>query len=127
MFVSTRDACLGQMAAAFLKDAVKGRILVLTAGMDAAKAVDPDMVKVMAEKNLDLAYRVPQSLDGVLAGMNRDPHRVIFIGPKETTPDLSCARVETWNIVTPAIPSLEAVRKIRDEIELRVKTGFPSP
>lgn len=127
LFVSNKDACLSQMAAAFLKDAVKGRMLVWTAGMDAVKAVDPDMVRVMAEKNLDLKYRVPQSLDGVLTGMNRDLHRVIFIGPKETTPDLACASVETWDIVTPGTPSLEAFRKIRDEIELRVKTGFPSP
>ncbi len=124
LFVSNKDACLSQMAAAFLKDAVKGRMLVLTAGMDAAKAVDPDMARVMAEKNLDLKYRVPQSLDGVLAGMDKDPHRVIFIGLKDTTPDLSCANVETWDIVTPQIPSLEAFRTLRDEIELRVKTEF---
>lgn len=127
LFVSNKDACLGQMAAAFVKDAVKGRSVVLTAGMDAAAAVDPDMVRVMAEKNLDLKYRVPQSLDQILPGMDRDPHQVIFIGPKETTPDLPYAGVETWDIVTPATPSLEAFRHLRDEIELRVKRGFPRP
>ena len=62
LFVSNKDACLCQMAAAFLKDAVKSRILVLTAGVDAAEAVDPDMVRVMAEKHLDLKYRIPQSI-----------------------------------------------------------------
>jgi arsenate reductase len=126
LFISNKDACLGQMAAAFLKEAVKGRVLVLTAGVDAAAAVDQDMVRAMAEKHLDLKYRVPQSLDGVLAGLARPPHRVIFIGAKETTPDLPHARIETWDIVKSAIPSLEELRNLRDEIELRVKTGFPS-
>jgi arsenate reductase len=125
LFVSNKDACLGQMAAAFVKDAVKGRILVLTAGTDAAAAVDPDMVRAMAEKHLDLKYRVPQSLDGVLAGLDGPPHRVIYIGPKETTPALPYARVETWDIVKDETPSLEGVRTLRDEIELRVKTEFP--
>jgi len=127
LFVSNKDACLSQMAAAFVKDAAKGRSVVLTAGMDPAPAVDPDMVRVMAEKNLDLKYRVPQSLDGVLAGMNKAPHRVIFIGPKETTPDLPYARIETWDIKKDATPSLEAVRNLRDEIELRVKRELEFP
>jgi hypothetical protein len=78
----------------------------------------------MAEKSLDLAYRVPQSLAEVLAGMNKDFHRVIFIGPKQTVPDLPFAGVETWDIATPEISSLEAFRNLRDTIELRVKTGL---
>lgn len=126
LFISNKDACLSQMAAAFLKDTVKGRSLVLTAGVDAAAAVDPDMVRAMAEKHLDLKYRVPQSLDGVLAGLARPPHRVIFIGPKEATPDLPHAGIETWDIVKPATASLEELRTLRDEIEWQVKTGFPS-
>jgi len=124
LFVSNKDACCSQMAAAFVKDAVKGRYLVLTAGIKAAESVDPDMVKVMAEKHLDLAYRVPQSLNEVSTGMNKDPHRIIFIGPKEKTPNLPYARVETWDIATPEISSLEALRNLRDTIELRVKTGL---
>jgi arsenite transporter/arsenate reductase (thioredoxin) len=124
LFVSNKDACTSQMAAAFVKDAVKGRSLVLTAGINAAAAVEPYMVRVMAEKSLDLAYRVPQSLAEVLAGMNKDFHRVIFIGPKQTAPDLPFAGVETWDIATPEISSLEAFRTLRDTIALRVKTGF---
>jgi multimeric flavodoxin WrbA/protein-tyrosine-phosphatase len=125
LFVSNKDACCSQMAAVFVKEAVKGKIIVLTAGKDAAETVDPEVVMVMAEKHLDLKYRVPQSLEKVLAGLARPPHRVIFIGPKETTPDLPYARVETWDIVTPGTPSLDAFRTLRDEIESRVKTGFP--
>jgi multimeric flavodoxin WrbA/protein-tyrosine-phosphatase len=124
LFISNKDACTSQMAAAFVKDAVKGRSLVLTAGINAAAAVDPYMVRVMAEKSLDLAYRVPQSLAEVSAGMNKDYHRVIFIGPKQTAPDLPFAGVEIWDIAPPEISSLEAFRNLRDTIELRVKTGL---
>jgi hypothetical protein len=122
LFISNKDACRSQMAAAFLKEAVKGRVRVLTGGVAAAAAVEPDMVRVMAEKNLDLAYRVPQPLDVVLAGLTCDPYRVIVIGSKETVPALPGVRVDTWDIAPAGVPCLEALRKTRNEIEQRVKT-----
>ncbi len=123
LFVSENDACRSQMAAAFVKKYVKGRIRVLTAGVDAAAKSDPGMVKVMAEKNLDLKYRVPQYLENVLADMGREPDRVIFLGPKEAKPDLPFASVETWELVKPNSP--DRFRTLRDEIESGVKTRLP--
>ncbi|MCP3941593.1 MAG: flavin reductase [Desulfobacteraceae bacterium] len=125
LFVSKNDACRSQMAAAFVKKLVKGRFTVLTAGYDVAIKLDSDMVNVMAEKKLDLKYRVPQPLDEVLEGMGREPDRVIFIGSKENMPELSCGAVESWDIVKPEITSPGAFRKLRDEIESGVKKIIP--
>ncbi|MCP4722278.1 MAG: flavin reductase, partial [Desulfobacteraceae bacterium] len=125
-FVSKNDACRSQMAAAFVKKSVKGRFIVLTAGVDGAAQSDPGMVKVMAEKKLDLKYQVPQSLEKVLAGMGREPDRVIFLGPEETKPDLPFGIAESWNILKPNTDSLDGFRNLRDEIELRVKKILPN-
>jgi len=121
LFVSRNDACLSQMAAAFVKKLVKGRFCVLTAGIDAAVRTDPGMVRVMAEKNLDLKYLVPQSLESVLAGLDKDPDQVIFLEPKKTTPALPFSSMETWEFVTPDINSQDGLRNLRDEIESGVK------
>ncbi|MBA3011919.1 MAG: NAD(P)H-dependent oxidoreductase [Proteobacteria bacterium] len=123
--ISGQDACRSQMAAAFVKNSVKGKLFVLTAGLDAAPKVDPDMVKIMAEKNLDLKYRSPRSLSDVLA-QEKKPDRVIFIGSKEALPDLPFEGVACWDLSKPATNSLDNLKKLRDEIEVRVKKLTPS-
>jgi arsenate reductase len=125
LIVSKTDACRSQMAAAFVKEAVKGRFIVVTAGIDAAEKADPEMVKVMAEKNLDLAYRIPQSLEKGLINMGREPDHVIFMGSKKNMPALPSATVEEWDIATPESNSPDAFRNLRDEIALRVKKRLP--
>ena len=125
LFVSMKDACRSQMAAAFVKEAVKGRITVLTAGIDPASQSDPQMVKVMAEKYLDLKYRVPRALDAVLKELDREPDRVVFLGPEAVTPDLPLANLARWNLTTTDTHSPEGFRALRDEIEALVKTRLP--
>jgi arsenate reductase len=143
LFVSQKDACRSQMAAAFAKVAVKGRIKVMTAGYDPAAKIDPNMVRVMAEKNLDLKYRTSQHLDKVLTENDpvKDPVKdtvkgpvkdqvknfdmVIFIGPKETSIDVMGVSSNCWDISQSENNSLDDLRKLRDEIESRVNKIIP--
>lgn len=125
LFVSTKDACRSQMAAAFVKDAVKGKITVLTAGMDPASQSDPEMVRVMEEKHLDLKYKVPRSLDALLKELDREPDQVIFLGPEAVAPELPAAKFVRWNLAGPDTGSPEGFRALRDEIETLVKTRLP--
>lgn len=125
LFVSMKDAGRSQMAAAFVKESVKGRFTVLTAGMDPASQSDPEMVRAMAEKQLDLKYRIPRSLDAVLKELDREPDQVIFIGPEAVTPDLPFANLARWNLASPDTHSPEGFRALRDEIEALVKTRLP--
>ena len=126
LFVSDKDACCSQMAAAFAKEAVKGRFKVLTAGKVAAARSDATMVKVMAEKNMDLKYQTPQSLEKVLTGLGREPDHVIFFGSKEVMPGMVNVIAEEWDIVKPRDNSLEAFQTLRDAIEVRVNQFIPS-
>ena len=125
LFVSM-TACLSQMAAAFVKDAVKGKFTVLTAGMDSESQSDPQMVRVMAEKHLDLKYQAPLSLDAVLKELDKEPDLVIFLGPDQVILDLPFANLERWNLVPSDTNSQEGFRALRGEIEQRVQTRLPS-
>jgi arsenite transporter/arsenate reductase (thioredoxin) len=122
LFVSMKDACQSQMAAAFVKEAVKGKFIVLTAGLDPADQTDSQMERVMAEKHLDLKYRVPRSLEAVLKELDKEPDQVIFLGPEQV--NLPFARVERWYLEKHTL-SLDGYRALREEIQARVKTSFP--
>jgi len=127
LFVSEKDACRSQMAAAFVKASVKGRINVITAGYDAAEKIDPNMVKVMAEKNLDLKYCSPRHLDDFLSakGQGKDQDLVINIGPEKAGIDLPGESIRIWDISQSRGNSLDNLRKLRDEIETRVNKIIP--
>jgi arsenate reductase len=124
LVVSKNDACRSQMAAAFVKASLKGKMTILTAGIDPAEKSDPEMVKAMAKKNLDLRYTFPQSLEKVLAGIKKKPDRVIFIGSEGTKESLPFESVEHWPFFKPVDHSPKALENLRDEIELRVKKDF---
>lgn len=121
LFVSKEDSCRSHMAAAFVKEAAKGRARVLTAGYEPAEKIDPDMVKVMAEKGLDLKYQIPQPLERVLAdlGPGRKPDRIIFMGADENKPSLPGCSIEAWGILRQDKSSKEDLGKLRDEIQSR--------
>ncbi|MCK5836117.1 MAG: NAD(P)H-dependent oxidoreductase [Desulfobacula sp.] len=127
LFVSQKDACRSQMAAAFVKASVKGRVNVITAGYDAAEKIDPDMVKVMAEKNLDLKYCSPLPLDKFLAAKDqgKDLDMGIMIGSEKTRVELPGEATRIWDIPRSKDNSMEDLRKLRDEIESRVKRIIP--
>ncbi len=121
LFVSRQDSCRSQMAAAFVKEAVKGRARVLTAGYEAAEKPDPDMVTVMAEKGLDLKYQTPNSLEQVLVdlGSGRKPDRIIFMGTKNEMPSLLPPLTQVWDMSKKETASLDDLRNLRDLIQSR--------
>jgi len=123
LFVSKEDSCRSHMAAAFVKEAVKGRARVLTAGYEPGAKIDPAMVKAMAEKGLDLKYQTPHSLDQVLAdlGPGGKPDRIIFMGADENMPSLPGDSIESWDLLNQDKKSLADLGKLRDEIESRAR------
>jgi protein-tyrosine-phosphatase len=118
LFVCVHNAGRSQMAAALLAHRAQGRVQVRSAGSAPADAVNPAVVEVMAELGLDVSEEIPTKLltDDVAAS-----DVVITMGCGDACPILPGKRYEDWALTDPAGKGADDVRKIRDEIDLRVQ------
>jgi multimeric flavodoxin WrbA/protein-tyrosine-phosphatase len=118
LFACRENACRSQMAGAFAQQMAGDRCEVLTGGSAPAEKVNPLMETAMAEKGIDMGFRVPHSIDEALA--EGPPERVITMGCGETCPTVPGAAVEDWDIPDPAEGNLELMSATRDAIAARV-------
>ena len=63
LFVCIGNACRSQMAESFARAYGSDVLVPSSAGLFPAKAVPPDTLRAMEEKNLDLSGQVPKSLE----------------------------------------------------------------
>ncbi len=121
LFVSLKDACRSQMAAAFLRHMDQGLYHVTTAGTDPAPRIFEPAVDVMAEKQLDIKFLTPSSLPQETSSFDR----VVRLGKDGDLPaSLSSAAMETWDVPALGNPSLEQLRQVRDDLQKRVQHVF---
>jgi arsenate reductase (thioredoxin) len=117
LFVCVHNAGRSQMAAGFLRRLAGDRVEVLSAGSEPAERINPVAVAAMSEKGIDLAAERPKLLtDAAVRGADV----VITMGCGDACPFYPGKRYEDWDLEDPAGKDLEAVRRIRDEIERRV-------
>jgi arsenate reductase len=118
LFVCVENAGRSQMAAALLEHRADGRVRVRSAGSEPAERVNPVVVEAMAELGLDLSRATPTRLadDAVRAS-----DVVVTMGCGDACPVYPGKRYEDWAVDDPAGKSLEEVRRIRDEIDGRVR------
>jgi arsenate reductase len=127
LFVCVHNAGRSQMAAALLAKRLGGRVQVLSAGSAPAADIDPAVVEVMREVDVDLAGVRPRPLaesDVRIADV------VVTMGCGDACPVLPGKRYEDWELPDPAGLSVEDVRPIRDRIEAlvgRLGDGLLSP
>ncbi|MBW2437861.1 MAG: NAD(P)H-dependent oxidoreductase [Desulfobacterales bacterium] len=120
LFACRENACRSQMAGAIAQSLAGDKFEVLTGGSQPAEKIDPDMVKAMQEKGLDMAFRTPQHLKSAIA--NTPPEIIVTMGCGEECPFVPGAQVLDWDLPDPAGKPLDFMRQTRDEIENRVKT-----
>ena len=120
LFVCVHNAGRSQMAAALVGLRSQGRIDVRSAGSSPADEINPSVVSVMSELGVDLGREAPKALtdDAVRAS-----DVVITMGCGDACPIFPGKRYEDWELEDPAGKDVEAVRRIRDEIDARV-TGL---
>jgi protein-tyrosine-phosphatase len=118
LFVCVHNAGRSQMAAALLDHLGGGRVLVRSAGSDPAERINPDVVTAMAELGLDLSREFPKPVtdDAVRAA-----DVVITMGCGDACPIYPAKQYEDWEIDDPAEADLDGVRRIRADIEARVR------
>ena len=118
LFVCVHNAGRSQMAAGFLRHLADERVEVLSAGTEPADQVNPMAVAAMAEKGIDITAARPALLSDS-AVIQADV--VITMGCGDSCPFYPGKRYEDWAVEDPADKPLTEVRRIRDELEKRVR------
>lgn len=118
LFVCVHNAGRSQMAAALLEGHGGGRVEVLSAGSAPASTINPAVVTVMNEVGVDLATRVPRLLD---VDDVEAADVVVTMGCGDACPVFPGKRYLDWALDDPAGQDADAVRRIRDEIDARVR------
>jgi arsenate reductase len=119
LFVCVHNAGRSQMAAGLTHLRSEGRIVVRSAGSEPATEVNPVVVEAMAELGIDLSDEFPKPLTDEAV---RAADVVITMGCGDACPVYPGKRYEDWVIDDPAGEDLETVRRIRAEIDSRVRT-----
>jgi len=119
LFVCVHNAGRSQMAAGYMRSLSGGKVEVLSAGSAPKDSINPQAIEVMKEEGIDIASEQPKILttDAVVAS-----DVVITMGCGDTCPFYPGKRYEDWVLDDPAGQSIEVVRRIRDEIRVRVET-----
>jgi protein-tyrosine-phosphatase len=106
------------MAAGFMEHHGEGRVEVLSAGSAPKESINPIAVEAMLEKGIDIASRKPKVLTNESVQAS---DVVITMGCGDACPFYPGKRYEDWQLDDPAGQDIEFVRRVRDEIEGRVK------
>ena len=105
------------MAAALLDRLGAGRVRVRSAGSEPARSLNPTVVEAMREVGIDISREFPKPVSD---GAVRAADAVITMGCGDACPIYPGKRYEDWDLEDPAGKDLATVRRIRDEIEVRV-------
>jgi protein-tyrosine-phosphatase len=118
LFVCVHNAGRSQMAAALTEARSSGRIEVRSAGSSPVDEIHPVVVEAMAEVGIDLADAQPKSLTEAAI---RASDVVVTMGCGDACPIYPGKRYEDWTLDDPAGRDLNTVRRIREEIDQRVR------
>ncbi len=121
LFVCVENAGRSQMAEAFAK---KHGMNARSAGTIPSAQINPTVVDAMRERGIDISSNQPKILTPELI---RDARLVVTMGcsieeacPKPIVAQMQKKLIE-WHLEDPKGKPLEEVRKIRDEIESKVR------
>ncbi|MBW1829713.1 MAG: phosphotyrosine protein phosphatase [Deltaproteobacteria bacterium] len=111
------------MASAFARYHAGDRLAVDSAGSAPEKEINPTMIEAMGERGIDMAFRSPKSIDA--AARFEEPDLIVTMGCGDTCPMFPGVKTIAWDLPDPAGRSLNFMRKVRDEIEKKVKGIIP--
>ncbi len=118
-FACVHNAGRSQMAAAFfnaLAEPTKAK--ALSAGTQPGLQVHPEVVRAMHEVGIDLSNATPQRLT---PGLASSAQFLITMGCGDECPVVPGVERDDWPLADPKGKPLDEVRRIRDEVEGRVR------
>jgi arsenate reductase len=104
------------MSEAFFNEIAHGKARAISAGSQPADEVNPIVVKAMFEEGIDISLNKPKPLT---AEMMEGIDRAITMGCQDACP-VTTVKTEDWGLEDPEGKTIEQVRKIRDEIKVRI-------
>jgi arsenate reductase (thioredoxin) len=122
LFVCVHNAGRSQMAEAFAK---RRGLKASSAGTLPVSTVNPTVVKAMKEKGIDISSNAPKLLT---TDMINEASLVVTMGcsVEEVCPRPMLAKMQKklvdWDLEDPKGKTVQQVREIRDEIELRISS-----
>ncbi|HSI81543.1 MAG TPA: arsenate reductase ArsC [Solirubrobacterales bacterium] len=119
LFVCVENAGRSQIAAALLDRLADGRVHVRSAGSAPGREINPNVVTAMDELGIDLSDEFPKPMTDEVV---RAADAVVTMGCGDACPIYPGMRYEDWEVDDPAAADLDGVRRIRDEIAVRVMT-----
>jgi arsenate reductase len=117
LFVCVENSGRSQMTAALFARAGDRRHEARSAGTSPAQRVNPDVVEAMKELGIDISAKVPQRLEREAAEW---ADVVVTMGCGDECPYIPGKRYLDWELRDPKGLSLGEIRKIRDDIAVRV-------
>jgi arsenate reductase (thioredoxin) len=118
LFVCVHNAGRSQMAAGLVKLRSNGRVRVRSAGSAPGAQIDRAVIVAMNEIGVDLSEAFPKPLTDEAV---RAADVVVTMGCGDACPIYPGKKYEDWQLDDPAGQEIEAVRRIRDEIDQRVQ------
>jgi protein-tyrosine-phosphatase len=93
-------------------------VRVLSAGTEPAESINPVAIEAMAEVGIDIREAVPELL---LSDTVKHSDVVITMGCGDQCPVFPGIRYEDWPLDDPAGQGIDQVRRIRDDIQARIR------
>jgi arsenate reductase (thioredoxin) len=120
LFVCVENAGRSQMAEAFANKYGKHKFIVSSAGNKPADKVNPVVVEVLKEKDIDISMNKPKQLTFQMA---QDADLIVTMGCNDQgiCPGPFFKPTIDWKLEDPKGKPIEKVREIRDDIERRVQ------
>jgi arsenate reductase (thioredoxin) len=117
LFICVHNSGRSQMAEAFFNQIAQGKAKAISAGSQPADKVNPTVVEVMREEGIDISHNKPKLLTlEMMEGISL----AITMGCENACP-YTTAETHDWALEDPKDKPIDQVRKIRDEIKVRVR------
>ena len=123
LFLCTHNAGRSQMALGFFQALTGDRAVAWSGGSEPGLEVNPAAITAMAERGIDIAHEFPKPWTDETV---RAADVVITMGCGDACPIFPGKRYESWELDDPHDQDLDTVRRIRDELERRVRTLIDS-
>jgi len=118
LFVCVHNAGRSQMAAALLDHYADGQVHVRSAGSAPGDMINPAVAAALAEVGLDISREFPKPLTDDVA---HAADVLVSMGCGDACPVYPGKRYLDWELDDPAGQPVETVRRIRDDIDTRVR------
>lgn len=118
LFLCVHNAGRSQMAAGWMRHLAGDTVEVFSGGSEPAAEVNKVAVEAMAEKGIDIGGEIPQPWADEIV---RAADVVVTMGCGDACPVFPGKRYLDWELDDPSGQPLEVVRRIRDDLEARVR------